>query len=319
MPGDMSGPNTTAGAAPSPFFLLGIPGLESLHLWLSLPFGSLYLLALLGNGTLLFIVQTEPSLQEPMFLFLCMLSLTDLVLSSSTLPKLLAIFWFGWHRIEWATCMTQMFFIHSFTAMESGFFLAMGYDRYVAICDPLRHAMALTRAVIAKVSLAVVARGVVFFLPHPFLVGLLPFCRTRVIAHSYCEFMALVKLACTETAASRAYSLSLASLIGGFDVCFISLSYGLILRTVCRLPSKEASTKALGTCSSHICVILVFYTTAAFSFLAHRFGHNIPHGLHSLIANIYLMVPPSLNPIIYGVRTKKIRERMQKALFCRQR
>ncbi|KAL8191461.1 UNVERIFIED_CONTAM: hypothetical protein K2H54_073806 [Gekko kuhli] len=244
--------------------------------------------------------------------------MADLVLSSSTLPKMLAIFWFGWHQIGAAACLAQMFFIHSFTAMESGFFLAMAYDRYVAICDPLRHATALTGAVVAKIGLAVVARGLVFFFPHPFLVGRLPFCRSRVIAHSYCEFMALVKLACADTAASGAYSLSLAFLIGGFDVCFISLSYGLILSTVCRLPSKEAGRKALGTCSSHICVILVFYTTAVFSFLTHRFGHNVPHALHILIANVYLVVPPGLNPIIYGVRTRKIRERVQQALCCRK-
>ncbi|XP_053240761.1 olfactory receptor 52P1-like isoform X22 [Podarcis raffonei] len=301
--------NATA-SAPGPFTLLGIPGLESLQAWLSIPFCSMYFMALLGNLSLLLMVKTEPSLHEPMYLFLCMLSLTDLVLSSSTLPKLLAIFWFGRQPIGFSACLAQMFFIHSFTAMESGFFLAMAYDRYVAICNPLRHATVLTNAVVAKIGLAVVVRGVVLFFPHPFLVGRLPFCKSKVIAHSYCEFMALVKLACADTAASRGYSLSLAFLIGGFDVCFISLSYALILRTVCRLPSKEAGLKAQGTCSSHICVILVFYTTAVFSFLTHRFGHNVPHAVHIFIANVYLVVPPTLNPIIYGVRTKKIRDRV---------
>lgn len=292
------------------FTLLGIPGLESLHSWLSIPFCSMYLVALLGNVGLLLVIKMEPSLHEPMYLFLGMLSLTDLVLSSSTLPKLLAILWFGKKDISFHACLAQMFFIHSFTAMESGFFLAMAYDRYMAICNPLHHAAVLTNAFLAKVGLAVVVRGLVLFLPHPFLVGRLPFCKSRVIVHSYCEFMALLKLACADTAASGGYSLTLAFLIGGFDVCFISLSYGLILHTVCHLPSKEAGFKALGTCSSHICVILIFYTTAVFSFLTLRFGHNVPHSVHILIANVYLVVPPALNPIIYGLRTKKIRDRV---------
>ncbi|XP_015682502.1 olfactory receptor 52R1-like [Protobothrops mucrosquamatus] len=271
------------------FTLLGIPGLESLHRWLSIPFCSMYLVALLGNVGLLLVIKTEPSLHEPMYLFLGMLSLTDLVLSSSALPKLLAILWFGRKDIGFHACLAQMFFIHSFTAMESGFFLAM-----------------------------VVARGLVLFLPHPFLVGRLPFCKSKVIVHSYCEFMALLKLACADTAASGGYSLTLAFLIGGFDVCFISLSYGLILRTVCHLPSREASFKALGTCSSHICVILVFYTTAVFSFLTLRFGHNVPHSVHILIANVYLVVPPTLNPVIYGVRTKRIRDRVLRLFSFRK-
>ncbi|XP_033001583.1 putative olfactory receptor 52P1 [Lacerta agilis] len=305
--------------SPSAFLLLGIPGLESLHTWLALPFFSMYLMAVLGNCSILLLIKTDPRLHQPMYLFLCMLSFTDLVLSTSALPKMLAIFWFGAGHISFSACLAQMFFIHSFTAMESGFFLAMAFDRYVAICKPLRHTSILTGARIATIGGAVVARGMVFFSPHPFLVGQLPFCKSKVIAHSYCEFMAVVKLACADTAITKAYSLTVASLIGALDVLFIALSYGLILRTVCHLPSKQAGLKALGTCGSHICVILVFYTTAVFTFLTHRFSHgSIPRHVHIVIANVYLLVPPTLNPIIYGVRTKQIRERVLRGLHFRK-
>uniref|UniRef100_A0A287D182 Olfactory receptor 52M1-like n=1 Tax=Ictidomys tridecemlineatus TaxID=43179 RepID=A0A287D182_ICTTR len=287
--------------SPSSFLLMGIPGLEHLHVWIGIPFCSMYVVAVVGNVTILAVVRAERSLHEPMFLFLCMLSVTDLVLSTSTLPRMLCLFWLGAHHIPFDACLAQMFFIHSFAALESGFFLAMAIDRYVAICDPLHHA-------------AVLVRGVAFFSPHPILLKQLPYCRTRIIAHTYCEFMAVVKLVCVDIGATKRYSLSVAFVIGSCDCLFIAFSYALILRAVFRLPSREARLKALGTCGSHVCVIVVFYSTAGFTFLTHRFGHNVAPQVHIFIANIYLVVPPFLNPIVYGIKTKKIREHVLSSL-----
>ncbi|XP_004471797.1 olfactory receptor 52M1-like [Dasypus novemcinctus] len=304
----------TSRPSPVTFFLMGIPGLEHLHVWIGIPFCSMYVVAVVGNVTILAVVRAERSLHEPMFLFLCMLSVTDLVLSTSTLPRMLCLFWLGAHDIAVDACLTQMFFIHSFTTMESGFFLAMAIDRYVAICHPLRHATILTHTHIAIIGIIVVVRGVAFFSPHPILLKQLPYCRTRVIAHTYCEFMAVVKLACTDTGTTKHYSLSVASIIGSCDAIFTAISYAFILRSVFHLPSREASFKALGTCGSHVCVILVFYSTAGFSIFTHRFGKNVRPHIHIFIANMYLLVPPFLNPIVYGVRTKKIREHVVRAI-----
>lgn len=304
---------------PSPitFLLLGIPGLEHLHVWIGIPFCSMYVVAVVGNVTILAVVRAERSLHEPMFLFLCMLSVTDLVLSTSTLPRMLCLFWLGAREIAFDACLSQMFFIHSFTALESGFFLAMAFDRYVAICHPLRHTTILTHNRIIIIGFIVVIRGVTFFSPHPILLKQLPYCGTRIIAHTYCEFMAIVKLACKDIGATKSYSLSMASIIGSCDAIFIAVSYAFILRSVFRLPSREASFKALGTCGSHVCVILVFYSTAGFSIFTHRFGKNIPAHIHIFIANMYLLVPPFLNPIVYGVRTKKIREYVLRTLMVK--
>ncbi|XP_049746023.1 olfactory receptor 52M1-like [Elephas maximus indicus] len=300
--------------SPMTFFLLGIPGLEHLHAWIGIPFCSMYVVAVVGNVTILAVVRAERSLHEPMFLFLCMLSVTDLVLSTSTLPRMLCLFWLRAHDIAFDACLTQMFFIHSFTTMESGFFLAMAIDRYVAICDPLRHTTILTHTRIAIMGIIVVIHGVAFFSPHPILLKQLPYCRTRIIAHTYCEFMAVVKLACMDTGATKHYSLSVASIIGSCDAILIAVSYAFILCSVFRLPSREAGFKALGTCGSHVCVILIFYSTAGFSIFTHRFGKNVPARIHIFIANTYLLVPPFLNPIVYGVRTKKIRENVLRVL-----
>ncbi|KAM9170875.1 olfactory receptor 52K2-like [Pangshura tecta] len=294
---------------PSTFILLGIPGLEAAHVWISIPFCSVYILSLLGNGLLLAVIKTEPSLHEPMYFFLSMLALADLVVSTTTLPKTLCIFWFRDQAIHTNACLAQIFLIHSVSCMESGFMLAMAFDRYVAICNPLRHSHILTNQVVAKIGLVVVMRGAILLGPHPFLLKRLPYCRTNVISHTYCEFMALVKLACEDMTVMSAYSLAVAFLTGGSDFILIVLSYILILRAVFSLPSKEAQHKSLSTCSSHVCVMLVFYTPAIITYFSHRFGHVAPH-VHILIANIYLLFPPMMNPIIYGVRTPGIRERV---------
>ncbi|XP_030882801.1 olfactory receptor 52M1-like [Leptonychotes weddellii] len=299
-------PLNTSRPSPVTFLLMGIPGLEHLHVWIGIPFCSMYMVAVVGNVTILAVVRAERSLHEPVFLFLCMLSITDLVLSTSMLPHRLCLFWLGAHNIAFDACLTQMFFIHSFTTMESGSFLAMAFDRYVAICDPLCHTTILTHARIAKMGASVVLRGVVFFSPHPILLRQLPYCRTRIIAHTYCEFMAVVKLACEDTGAMKHYSLSVASVIGSCDGFFIAVSYVLILCAVFRFPSREASFKALGTCGSHVCVILVFYSTAVFTFLTQGFGHNVAPQIHIFITNMYLLVSPFLNSTVYSIRTKKI-------------
>nr|XP_005310552.1 olfactory receptor 52R1-like [Chrysemys picta bellii] len=310
----MSDSNTTDFKNPSTFILLGIPGLEAAHVWISIPFCTMYAIAILGNLTILFIVKMEPSLHVPMYYFLCMLAGTDLVLSTSILPKTMSIFWFNFREIDFSACFIQMYFIHCFAVIESGIFVAMALDRYVAICNPLRYSTILTNPMVAKIGLAVVLRGIMLILPYPFLGTRWPYCRTNIIPHSYCEHIAVVKLACADISLSSYYGLFVAFLVRGLDMIFIALSYTQILRAIFSLPTKDARLKTFGTCSSHLCVILAFYIPGLFSFLTHRFGHNVPLHFHILIANMYLLVPPMLNPIIYGVSTRRIRDRLLQLL-----
>ncbi|XP_065279679.1 olfactory receptor 52E4-like [Emys orbicularis] len=310
LPYSMSDSNTTNFTNPSTFILLGIPGLEMAHVWISIPFCTMYTIAVLGNFSILFIVKREPSLHEPMYYFLCMLAITDLVLSTSTVPKMLNIFWFNSTEINFSACLTQMYFIHCFTGMESGIFVAMALDRYVAICDPLRHSTILTNSVVAKIGLAVVLRAGILALPYPFLARQWPYCRTNIIPHSYCEHIAVVKLSCADTRLSSYYGLFILFSVVGLDVIFITVSYIQILKAIFSLPTKDARLKTFGTCGSHLCAILVFYIPDFFSSITHRFGHNVPLHFLILLANVYLLVPPLLHPIIYGVRTKQIRDRL---------
>ncbi|XP_034617365.1 olfactory receptor 52K2-like [Trachemys scripta elegans] len=314
----MSKYNTTDFTNPSTFILLGIPGLEVAHVWISIPFCTMYTIAILGNFTILFIVKTEPSLHDPMYYFLCMLSITDLVVYTSTLPKMLAIFWFNSREIDFSACLTQMFFIHSFSVMESGILVAMAFDRYVAICHPLRHSTILTNTLVAKIGLAVVLRGCIVVLPYPLLARQWPYCRTNIIPQPYCAHIAVVNLACADTRVSSYYGLFVQFFLIGLDGIFIGVSYTQILRAIFILPTKDAWVKTFGTCSSHLFVILAFYIPGLIISLMNRFPQNVPLYFHVLIANFYLLLPPMLHPIIYGVRTKQIWDRLLQ-LFTHKR
>ncbi|KAL1774699.1 olfactory receptor 52A1-like [Sigmodon hispidus] len=305
---------------PRTVILIGIPGLEHVQFWIGFPFFALCLITLLGNIILMIIISAERSLHQPMYIFLAVLAATDIGLCAAIAPKMLAIFWFRAYSMAFDACLAQLFFIHTLQGMESGILLAMAFDRYIAICDPLRHTSILTPSILCRMILVVIIRAIV-------LVGLLPILIKRLhlfhsiqIAHSYCEHMAVVKLAADDVQVNKICGLFVGFSILGFDMIFILISYALIFQAVFHLQQKEARIKAFDTCTAHIFVFLEFYILAFFSFFSHRFGHVIP-SIHILLSTIYLLLPPALNPIVYGVKNMVIRKRVEQIflLNCRCR
>ncbi|XP_057606909.1 olfactory receptor 52A1 [Hippopotamus amphibius kiboko] len=301
---------------PSVLTLTGIPGLESVQCWIGIPFCAMYLIAVIGNFLLLIIIKSERSLHEPMYIFLGMLGVTDILLSTSVVPKMLGIFWFHVPEIYFDSCLLQMWLIHTFQGIESGILLAMALDRYVAICYPLRHAAIFTPQLVTQIAAMVTLRAAILVAPCLMLIKFrLQFYHTTVVSHSYCEHMAIVKLAAENIRVNKIYGLFVAFTVAGLDLILITLSYVQIFITIFLLPQKEARLKAFNTCIAHICVFLQFYLLAFFSFFAHRFGSYIPPYIHILFSSIYLLVPPFLNPLVYGAKTKQIRVHMVKR-FC---
>ncbi|KAM6158409.1 olfactory receptor 51H1-like [Rhynchocyon petersi] len=292
------------------FILTGIPGMPDKNPWMAFPLGLLYTLTLLGNGTILTVIKVDQSLHEPMYYFLSILAMTDVSLSMSTLPSVLSIFWFNVPEIAFDACITQMFFIHALGGIESGVLVSMALDRFIVIRDPLRYTSILTPGVIGKIGIAVLIRAVCLVFPLPFLIKRLPFCGSNVLSHSYCLHQDAMRLACARTRVNSLYGLIIVIFTLGLDVLLILFSYVLILQTVLGVASRAERLKALNTCLSHICAVLLFYVPLIGVTMVHRFGKHLSPVVHTLMANIYLLLPPVLNPIVYSVKTKQIRRRI---------
>uniref|UniRef100_A0A8C8RYF3 G-protein coupled receptors family 1 profile domain-containing protein n=1 Tax=Pelusios castaneus TaxID=367368 RepID=A0A8C8RYF3_9SAUR len=294
----------------SVFILTGIRGQENIHVWISIPFCLMYAISILGNSLILFIIKTDPNLHEPMYIFLSMLAVLDLGISMSTLPTILGIFWFNSREISHDACFAQLFFIHALTFTESSVLLSMAFDRLVAICNPLRYPSILTLPRAVKIGLLCVLRGAVPRIPTLIFLKRHWYCHANVLSHSYCLNQDVMKMACSDTRAHSIYTffMTLASL--GLDGLLILLSYVMILKTVLSITSHMERFKALDTCISHVCVVLVFYTPELGLSVIHRFVKNSSPLLQTIMGNIYLLVPPMMNPIVYSVRTKPIRVRI---------
>ncbi|XP_039371083.1 olfactory receptor 51G2-like [Mauremys mutica] len=292
------------------FLLSRMPGQEDVHLWISIPFCFIYVFSILGNSVILFIIKTDPSLHEPMYIFLSMLAVTDLGISISTIPTILGMYLFNSREISLDACFAQLFFIHSFVFTESSILLLMAFDRFVAISNPLRYASILTLPRISKMGLVCVVRGVAVSFPFPFLLKRFQYCRANVLSHSYCLHQDVMNLACSDITVNYIYGLFLTVFTVGLDSLLIFLSYVMILRTVLSVASHIQCLRALNTCVSHLCAVLLFYIPDIGLALIHRLGKGSSPLLQIVLGYIFLLVPPLMNPIVYSVKSKHLRARI---------
>lgn len=302
----------------SSFLLTGFPGLEAAHHWISAPFFFVYISVLFGNGILLLLIKEDHNLHEPMYYFLAMLAATDVGLTLTTLPTVLGVLWLNHREIENVACFTQAYFIHSLSFVESGVLLAMSYDRFIAIRDPLRYTSILTNTQVMKIGLGVLMRGFVSVVPPILPLYFFPYCHSHTLSHAFCLHQDVIKLACADITFNRLYPVVLVGLIFVLDSLIILISYVLILKSVLSIASREERAKALNTCVSHICCVLVFYVTVIGLSLIHRFGKHVPHIVHLIMSYVYFLFPPLMNPIIYSIKTKQIRSGILRLFMIRK-
>ncbi|CAK7315391.1 Olfactory receptor 56A3 [Vulpes lagopus] len=282
--------------------------------WLSLPLSILFLLAMGANAILLITIQLEASLHEPMYYLLGLLSLLDIVLCLTVIPKVLAIFWFDLRSISFSTCFLQMFIMNSFLPMESCTFMVMAYDRYVAICKPLYYPTIITDQFVAKAVLFIVARSTFLTTPTPILSARLHYCGKNIIENCICANLSVSKLSCDNVTLNKIYQLIVAWTLLSCDLILIFVSYILILKTVLRLKAKGAAAKALSTCGSHFILILFFSTILLVLVFTHIAKKKVSPDIPILLNVLHHVIPAALNPIVYGVRTQEIKKGIRKLL-----
>ncbi|XP_069495451.1 olfactory receptor 51G2-like [Ambystoma mexicanum] len=296
------------------FILMGFFETGATNTWMAFPLFTLYFLSILGNSLILIIIKTYSHLGDPMYIFLSMLATADLGTTLSTLPSMMSVLLFGFRNINFYACLTQMFIIHSLSSTGSAILVAMAFDRYIAICNPLRYASIL-QPLIAKIGLAALTRGLCIHFPIPFLLKRLPYCDNHKLYHAFCFHPDVMKLACADTTINSTYGLVLVLCTFLVDSICILCSYLMILKTVLSIASKEECLRAFSTCVSHICAVLVFYIPLIGLTVAHRYAQKASPLLPVLMGLAYLGIPPAVNPIIYSMKTKQIRNALHKHLF----
>ncbi|XP_039703746.1 olfactory receptor 51S1 [Pteropus medius] len=309
-------PNGSTSMAPT-FLLVGMPGLSAVPSWWTIPLVAVYLLSVLGNSTILWIIALEPTLHCPMYSFLFLLSVSDVGLATALMPTLLGLALADAHEVPASACLLQMFFVHVFSIMESSVLLAMALDRALAICRPLHYSTLLTNDVISKIGLAIAFRCLGLHLPLPFLLAHMPYCHPQVLTHSYCLHPDMARLACPG-AWGAVYSLFVVLSAMGLDPLVIFFSYGLIGRVLQGLGSSENRRKAGQTCAAHLSAVLLFYMPMILLALIDHLRVPIPQPAHTLLSYVHFLLPPLINPILYSIKLKEIRERILKRLLPRK-
>ncbi|KAK0154918.1 Olfactory receptor 51E2 [Merluccius polli] len=290
----------------SSFVFLGFPEL-SMHLRLLwLPFSVSYGCVLLENFLLVYVIKNLESLHSPMYLLISALCLVDVLVVTAIVPRMLVGFLVEPDEISLAGCLLQMFVAHFLSSLESTLLLAMALDRYVAICRPLRYSDIINSSMMVKLCVFALLRSGSIMLTLVALAGSLSFCHSNVILHCYCDHMALVSLACGDTQRSNAMGLAVIGCFVGMDISLIFFSYVKILQAVLRTPDGDR-WKAFHTCGTHLMVMMCFYLVGSVTFLSHNLHIPIPTTANTFMGLAYILLPATVNPIIYGVRTKEIR------------
>ncbi|XP_069505994.1 olfactory receptor 4E2-like [Ambystoma mexicanum] len=289
------------------FVLLSFSHNPNLQIVLFLVFLMVYILTLLGNLLIIVTVKTDSSLHSPMYFFLGNLSFTDLCYPSVTAPKMLVNFLSKQKSIPYSGCMSQIFFFHFFGCVEIFILTVMAFDRYVAICNPLRYTTIMSRRVCNLLVLACWVGGAVHSTALVLLMMTLPFCGPNEIDHFFCDIPPLLTLACTDTFLSGALIISNSGLIS--LVCFLILivSYTSILLAV-RKRSAEGKRKALSTCGAHLTVVTIFFGPCVFIYM--RPATTFP--LDKIVSVFYALITPMLNPIIYTLRNVEVKMAMKR-------
>ncbi|XP_028638336.1 olfactory receptor 7G2-like [Grammomys surdaster] len=292
------------------FLLLGLTGDPQLQSIMFSLFLCIYLLTLLGNLLIILAVCSDLHLQNPMYFFLSSLSINDICLSTNTIPNMLINMITQSHSISYTGCLTQVWFVLVFTGLENCLLAVMAYDRYVAICHPLRYSTIMNPSCCILMVLLSLLLSLVFGFLHTLMVLHLSFCIDVKIPHFFCELAQLIKLACSDTLINNILVYFASCVFGGIPISGIIFSYTQILSAVLRMPSSGRRYKTFSTCGSHLCVVSLFYGTILGVYISSSVTDSPEK---TMVASVmYSIVPQMLNPFIYSLRNKDMKQALRK-------
>ncbi|NXU15300.1 OR6B1 protein, partial [Pardalotus punctatus] len=294
------------------FILLGFPATRELQSLLFVIFLTVYLLTVTENIVIIALIITNHQLHKPMYFFLGHLAFLEAWYISVTVPKLLVNLLVKNKSISFTGCMAQLYFFIALVCTECALLAVMAYDRYVAICSPLRYTVTMSPRLCAQLATGSWLLGFLMSVLKIFFISRLSFCGPGVINHFYCDISPLLNLSCAKRRVAEMVDFVLALLILVIPLSVIVISYICIISTILLIPMAQNRKKAFSTCASHLAVVIIFFSATLFMYARPRSVHSF--NLNKLVSIVYTVVTPMLNPLIYCLRNQEVKNTLSKVM-----
>ncbi|XP_029435444.1 olfactory receptor 1-like [Rhinatrema bivittatum] len=295
------------------FIIVGFSASKKFQSFLFLLFLLVYASIIAGNSVMIIIICKDHHLHTPMYFFLSNFSFLEICFTSVTVPKMLADFMVDSKAISFSGCITQLFFFLMLGCAENYFLAAMAYDRYVAICSPLRYPLIMNNPFCVQLSILCWTGGFISALAPTILVSRLSFCSSNVINHYFCDITPLMKLSCTDTRTVEIIIFAAASTVVAISLLLTLASYICIISSILRIPMSTNRWKAFSTCGSHLTVVTIFFGTGIFIYMKPAESYSLDD--NKVVSVFYSVLTPLLNPFIYSLRNKDVKDALRKAMI----
>ncbi|XP_040275630.1 olfactory receptor 5V1-like [Bufo bufo] len=294
------------------FTLAGLSSDETVQSFLFVIFFLLYLMSLCGNLTIATTIWVEKKLHTPMYFFLGNLSILDICYSSVTVPKLLVSLTGGSSEISYRGCMAQLYFYVSCCSTECLLLSVMGFDRYVAICNPMHYTTIMNKQKCVKLATGFWLTGFLTSIIHTIFTARLPYCKSHEISHFFCDLPPMLKLACSDTFPNKLLILTAGGFLGLSSFFLTLVSYIQIISAILKIHTKVGRSRAFSTCASHLIVVLIFFGSISFMYMRPTSSYSLEQD--QLVSLLYAVVTPAVNPIIYSLRNKEVKNAMKRTI-----
>ncbi|XP_075777398.1 olfactory receptor 2AT4-like isoform X2 [Pelodiscus sinensis] len=309
--------NCNSNTSAKDFYLTGFPALQDFQIPLFLVFLLCYLIILIGNTIIIAVVVIDQTLHKPMYFFITNLSVLDILLTTTTIPKMLAMFLVNAKTISFHVCFLQMYGFHGLAVTESLLLVVMSYDRYEAICNPLHYPVKMTKKVNLLLAACAWVTGLLIPIPVIFQTTLLTFGEKNTVYNCFCDHLAVVQAACSDVSVAFQTFLgfSIAMTVSFLPLVLVTLSYVHIIISILKINSNVGRSKAFSTCTSHLIVVCTYYSSIALAYISYR--TDLPIDVHIMSNVVFAILTPLLNPLIYTLRNKEVKCAVNKFLFLK--